>query len=412
MTIRRSGRAALAALLIAVGGGCGGPTPSQPPASPSATPSAADTPLRTSAPSPEPTATASDRGTLAATLDVEALGSEVTDDLLEFASTGSSIVYSSGSAEDAADGTAPDLWRYTPGTESEPEMIWHNPARDHSIVRVGGDLDTVAWVEMPVDGQRAWNLWLRPRDGEAILLDSHPGDEAVSSLVPSFSVYEPSIAWTAFDRGPRGPVSRMLSATAPDWTPRVVMEVDAGDAELWLPSLYGNTVVYTEVRYAPDRLSDERHVYLADILDAGMEPRRLDASGLATMPQMADDTVLWKEADRGFNMFNWGRMFRYDIASGTVSALDTWPQEYVNYPSAGTRFVAWWGSDSTALGVYDLVRERARLIERHDPRGEINALRPHVRGDLMVWLHADETGDSRIRELRWAFLPNVREVDR
>jgi hypothetical protein len=335
----------------------------------------------------------------------------VTGDLLEFASTGTSIVYAAG-APDAAAGSAPDLWRLTPGPDAVPVLAWHNPARDHSIVRIDGDLDTVAFVEMPVDGERAWALWVLPPDGEAVILDSHPGDEAVSSLVPSFSIYEPAIVWTAFDRGPAGPVSQMLTASAPDWTPRVVAEIPASEGGLWLPSLYGNTVVYTEVRYTPDRRSDERSVHLGTIDPSAEPPRRLDTSGLATMPQIVDDVVVWKEADRGFNMFNWGRMFRYELATGEVALLDTWPQDYVNYPSAGGRFVAWWGSNSTALGVYDLVLDRARLIERHAPDGQVSAVRPHLRGDLLVWLHADDTPPGRIRQLRYAFLPGVRGLDR
>ena len=54
----------------------------------------------------------------------------------------------------------------------------------------------------------------------------------------------------------------------------------------------------------------------------------------------------------------------YDEASGEVRSLPTRPQEFVNYPSAGTRFVAAWGVDSTALGVYDLDLDTTRLIDR------------------------------------------------
>ena len=409
MRRRDSGRAALAALLIAWTG-CAGPTPTE---RSSLHPLEPTDPVQAShtgrSPAPSPVATSP--GGLADEIEVGVLGSEATGDLLEFASTGASIVYSAGGA-DAAAGAAPDLWRLTPGPDAVPELAWRNPDRDHSIVRIDGDLDTVAFVEMPVDGERAWNLWVLPPDGEAVILDSHPGDETVSSLVPSFSIYEPAIVWTAFDRGPSGAVSQMLAASAPDWTPRVVAEIPSAEGELWLPSLYGDTVVYTEVRYADDRRSDERSVLLGSIGLAGEPPRRLDTSGLATMPQIVDDVVVWKEADRGFNMFNWGRMFRYELATGEVSTLDTWPQDHVNYPSAGSRFVAWWGSNSTTLGVYDLVLDRARLIERHAPDGRVSAVRPHLRGDLLVWMHADDTLPGRVRELRYAFLPGVRDLDR
>lgn len=414
MTSHRLGGTAAAALLAAGVAACAAPVPSSLfPAAPTATAStrlsrgAEPSTPPPSSPAPRPP----DSGSLAAELEVMSLGIEATEGLLEFASTGSAIVYSSGIAGDAAAGAAPDLWRLTPGPEARPELIWRNPARDRSIVRVGGDLDTVAFVDMPIDGTRAWNLWVLPRDGEAVLLDTHPGDEAVPSLVPSFSVYEPSIAWTSFDRGSAGPVSQMLAASAPDWRPRLVTERPAAEAELWLPSLYGDTLVYAEVRYAADRASDERRVYLASINDSRAEPRRLDSSGLATMPQIADDVVVWKEADPGFNMFNWGRMYVCDLETGRVTPLAIRPQEYVNYPSAGSRFVAWWGSDAFSFGVYDLVLGRPRLIVRYPTESEGNVLRPHVRGDLLAWIFTDELRPGGAAELRWAWLPGVRDLD-
>jgi hypothetical protein len=176
---------------------------------------------------------------------------------------------------------------------------------------------------------------------------------------------------------------------------------------LWLPSLYGRRMVYTEVRYAEDRSTDERSVHLLDLGDPDAVPERLDASGMATMPLITGQTVAWKETDPGFNMFNWGRMVRYDLATGERHTLSTWPQEYVNYPSIGSRFVAWWGADAFTFSVYDLVRQRARLVERHSSDSETNVLRPHVSSDLMVWMQATlERGDVR-RELRWAWLPGA-----
>ena len=80
------------------------------------------------------------------------------------------------------------------------------------------------------------------------------------------------------------------------------------------------------------------------------------------MPLLVGDGVYWKEADPGFNMFNWGHMFRYEFATGEVSPVSVWPQEYVNYPSAGARFLAWRGADAFKFGVYDMIRGQARLI--------------------------------------------------
>jgi hypothetical protein len=328
--------------------------------------------------------------------------------VLEFVSDGEAILFSSARAEDVGPDGAPDLWRVLP-PRLEPELLWRNPERNHSIVKIAGDLGLVAFVEMPVSGERAWNLWLLPRGArEAVLLDEHPGDEEVSSLVPSLAVHENTVAWTAFDRGPDGAVSQLLVASAPDWQPRTLHELPAVEAEFWLPSLRGSTLAYAEVHYGPDRSTDERHVYLTST-DPDAEPVRLDASGRATMPVVVDDAVLWKEADPGFSMFNWGRMFRYDLSTHTAERLSTAPQGYVNYPSAGGRFVAWWGADSFRLNVYDLVRDEPRLVAVNSTASQESEFRPHLAGDLLVWRHVDVLDADDPGELRYAFLPPVRE---
>ena len=403
--------AVLAVTLL--GTACAVPSP-HPVVTPSSQPAATksvDTIRRAPAsPSAQP-----DRDGLASELDIGFVDEASAGAIGEFASTGTAIVYSSNLADDADPDATPDLWRVVPDSvDPGPHLVWRNPNRDHVLTRISGDLDTIAFVDMPITGEAAWDLWLLPHAEEPVLLDSHPGDLEVSALVPSIAVYEPAIAWTAFDIGPSGPVSQLLTASAPDWTPRVLQERLAAHAELWLPSLYGNTVVYTEVVYAPDRQSDERHVYLADISDPTVEPRRLDTSGLATMPQIEGSVVVWKEADRGFNMFNWGRLMRFDLRTDTVGPMRLGMHEYVNYPSLGSRFVAWWGSDTSDFSLYDLGRGVARSIERHPPDGTAAVLRAHVAGDLVAWLSVDgEPGrGSASWQLRFATLPNIRELDR
>ncbi len=294
-------------------------------------------------------------------MEVFRLGPELTDTILEFASDGESIIFSSGLAEDVGPTAAPDLWRIRAGFDEPPELLWRNPQRDHSIVKLAGDLGMIAFVDMPLDGSRAWDLWLIPRhEEEAILLDTHPGDESVPSLVPSLSVQETTIVWTAFDHRPDGPVSQLLWAREPDWEPMLLLERPAAEAELWLPSLYGGRVAYCEVVYANDRTSDTRTVYLLDLGVPDAEPKQMSHSDLATMPILVGETVLWKEADPGFNMFNWGKLWRTEIGGPGPMRLDTEPIEEVNYPSAGSRFVAWRSSDAFTFGVYDLLEDRPR----------------------------------------------------
>jgi hypothetical protein len=345
------------------------------------------------------------RGFLAE-LDVHAIPREVSGTALEFVSDGSAVLYSSSRAPDAGPDGAPDLWRFEPGAD-EPTLVWRNPERNHAIVKIAGDLGMAAFVDMPLTGERAWNLWLVPEPGaEAILLDRHPGDADVPSLVPSIAIYQPIVTWTAFDTGPNGAVSQLLVATGPEWQPRVIDERPASEAELWLPSLSGSTLAYTEVVYAADHRTDERHVLLRSLAEPAAPTRRLDTSGRATMPLVLGDAVYWKEADPGFNMFDWGRMYRYDLLSGDVEPLSIAPQERVNYPSIGSRFIAWWGRDAFSFAIYDTELRRVRRIATYSAGSQDNVLRPHVSGDLLVWLFVDAgTTRAMSSELRWTYLP-------
>lgn len=367
---------------------------------PSATPAAAS--AMPPAPSREPI------GELGREIEIGSLDPAWTAATLEVASDGEAVIFSSGVADGPGAEGAPDLWRYRPGADA-PELLWRNPRRDRALARIGGEFGTWAFADTGIHGEREWDLWLLPDAGaEPILLDTHPGDEAVSSLVPSFAVHQGQIAWTAFDRGPNGPVSQLLYASAPAWEPVLIEERDASRAELWLPSLRDTEVAYCEVIYSEDRSSDERHVYVTNVRTPEVPPRRLDSSGRATMPLlMLNGGVVWKEAEPGFSMFNWGHLFRFDEALGEVRSLPIRPQEFVNYPSAGTRFVAAWGVDSTALGVYDRDLETARLIDRYPSDGDEHMLRPHISGDLLVWTHAivDGLGDGPPPQVRYAFLP-------
>jgi hypothetical protein len=342
-------------------------------------------------------------------LDIGVLGREHTDDLLDAVSDGRSVLFSSGVLDDvASSGGAPDLWRLEPF--GEPELVWKNPARDHTLARIGGEVGTYAFVDMPTTGEREWTLYLIPRHGEdPIVLDQHPGDEDVPSLVPSFHVFERRIVWTSFDRGPVGPVSQLLTAAEPTWEPVLLLEHPADEVEIWLPSQNGSDVAYTEVRYAPGRLSDERSVWLMPNADPSAT-RRLDTSGLATMPVVIPGAVLWKEADQGFNMFNWGRMYHYDLETAEVTEVDLGPQPYVNYPSAGQRFAAWWGNDSFAFAVYDHVVGESRLIERSRIGSDTGVLRPHLTGDLLVWERVVGSGSDVWSEIRYARLPDAADL--
>ena len=410
------GRRAIASMaaICALGmAACGAAIPTATPrASPGETssPSAATSPDPTrTASSDAPSALAYPDDDLRSQIDIVTVDPAVTDPLLAFVSDGQAIIFSSGRGRDTDADLAPDLWRYHPRAP-DPELLWRNPERDRSIVKIAGDLGMIAFADMPLTaGKDGWKLWLLPRnETEVIQLDAHPGDDDVSAFVPSFAVYGETIVWTAFKAGRNGPVSQLLMASGPEWEPVVLHELSAMEAEIWLPSLLGSTLAYAEVHYSADRSTDERHVYLTEAIP-GVARLRLDTSGLATMPVVVEGAVVWKEADEGFSMFNWGRMYRYDIRTQRVARLLTRHQTYVNYPSGGSRFVAYWPADSFRLSIYDLVRDEARLVATNSVASQESEHDVHLAGDLLVWRHLTAFGGDVRSELRYAFLPGVRD---
>lgn len=370
----------------------------------SSVPSGAPDVTSSPAPSPRPSTSADQSlestpggklGSIASLMTIKAADATFSSRVLEFASTGSAIIASAGTGDDAA----PDLYSILPST-GEPSLLWENPERQRSIVKLAGDGDTIAFVDMPVSGDIDWTLRLIPDVGEeAIVLDEYAGDGDASSMVPSFSVYWPYVAWTAFDAGLDGPVSQLVVAKSPDWEPRVIAERSAAKAELWFPHVYGASLLYTELTYAEDRESDERTVWLTDV--HGTDPERLDATGFATMPVMNQYGVAWKEGEPGFHMLNWGAVTAYDADGGTALPVTG---SSANFPSAGERYMTWWSVDSSRLEVWDARRAMTRDIVTYEG-GAPQIQRPHVEGGLLAWLFVDESVEPSLREIRYAFLP-------
>lgn len=327
-------------------------------------------------------------------LHIGRVASSFTTRVLEFASTGSAIIASAGDGG----GSAPDLYSILPRT-GEPTLLWRNPAREHSIVKIAGDVDTVAFVDMPVDGSIDWTLFVIPDEGEEpLVLDQYAGDPAVPSFVPAVSVSWPFVAWTAFDSGPDGPVSQLLVAEAPDWTPQVVIERPAAEAELWFPHVYGTALLYTELVYADDGLTDERSVWRTDVV--GTRHERLDTTGRAVMPVMNQYGLAWKESEPGMNMLSWGMVEAYDEANGTSLPVT---DNSSNFPSAGERFMTWWSVDTSRLELWDAQGHRTVEITRYDGDDQ-RIRRPHVMGSLLAWRYVDESAEPTFSEIRYAFL--------
>lgn len=390
-----SGRSpwAVAALLVAMAG-CNSATP--PPSSWAAEGSGTTAPAsRSEIPSTQP----SDNRTLS--LDWESVDQSFTTPLLDVRSDGGRIAWSSGAADGPGAAFAPDLYVYVPGG-SGPEPVFINPHRDSNLMPIDVAGDFLAFVEtnesvLP-DG---WRLWLlRVHQAPVLLDESEPG---TSTLLPSLDLQPGRIVWTAFHIGPNDvEESGLWIAEAPVWEPRPLITMDARDRELWLPSLDGDALAYVTVDYSADRTSDERHVELLDLGSPAEPPRRLDSSGVATMPQVRGDRVVWKETTRADNMFNWGQLVVYTLSTGELEHITLGNQPRSNYPSLGDRYIAAWGWDPTIVTMYDLAVGASVEVARYDPTGGEGIRRPFVAGDLLTFLY-HATADADL-ELRWAWL--------
>jgi len=409
--------AALTALLVGGVVACTAATPapsvtivsttSPSPAVSSASPSPSPSPSSSASAAPSPSERAVRPSPNRLELEVGQIDPKWVWPMLDFASDSYAVIWSSGVLDGPVGDGAPDLWRYIPG-QPEPELLWRNPERDRQLAKVAGDTDVWAFSEISSLGERWWNLWLLTEPGgDPLLLDSHPGDEDIPSIVPSFDVDAGRVAWTSFDRAAGGTaVTQLWMAEAPEWESRLLAEADAAQRAFWLPSLYAGRVAYVDVALGADPAEDVRHVMLLDSETPGAVAAQLDTSGNATMPILNDDGVTWKEPDAGFAMFNWGRLFRYSFETQEISTVRVGPQEYVNYPSGGGRFVAMWGADSSKFAVHDLERGASRTIARYD-NGIDSVTRPNLAGDLLVWLHAqnDGMGQGPPAPLEYAWLP-------
>lgn len=406
--VRRRRAAVLSAMLVGGVAACTAATPSPTPdqSGPSVIASSSPSLAPSQEPSPRERTVRPSANSLE--LEVGQLDPTWVWPMLDFASDSYAVIYSSGVLDGPVGDGAPDLWRYIPGAP-EPELLWRNPERDRQLAKLAGDTDVWAFTEISSRGEPWWNLWLLTEPGgEPILLDSHAGDDDVPSLVPSFDVDAGRVAWTSFDddAAGTGAVTQLWVAEAPAWEPRLLRKDDASQRAFWLPSLQSNQLAYVDVTLAAETAEDIRHVMLLDLTAPQSEPRQLDTSGNATMPILTDGGVIWKEPDAGFAMFNWGRLFRYSFETEEISTVRIGPQEYVNYPSGGGRFVAMWGADSFTFAIHDLERGASRTIVTYD-NGVDSIMRPHLAGDLLVWLHAqtDGLGNGPPSPLEYAWLP-------
>lgn len=392
----------LAALTAMVVGGvtaCSAVTPSGPTLAPVTPVAATASPPPIASQVPSPTASAVVLGELGRRLDIRSVSDDFASRVLEFVANGSSIIASA--AEGDGDAAAPDLYAIVYET-GEAQLVWRNPERDHSIVKLAADGNLIAFVDMATTGEAQWTLRVIPDPAaEPVILDQLTAEPGVSTLVPSVTASSPYVVWTAFHAGPDGPVSQMFAAKAPRWEPVLLAERPAMDAELWFPSLLGSRLVYTELIYAADHLTDERTVWLTDV-GASDAPRQLSASGLATMPIINQYDIAWKEGDAGFHQLNWGSMERYVVETGRLEPM--WYEDSINFPSAGIRFMTWSSAWQDRIVAWDGRQGQVREILTTD--GDVHRVsRVHAGGTLLAWQYVDDSAAEPIVEIWYARLP-------
>lgn len=373
----------LLALLV----GCGAPTPS-----PTFQASATGTP---SASGPSSTAQPSSAALQSGTID-----QSVTTPALEYRSTGSLLIWSSGARAAKDADVAPDLFGSTPG--GSVTLLYDNPNRDSRLDFIGGGGTRIAFFETNsrVFGLGGWKLWYLSGPGtEPVEIDHGLGGQ-----LPFFAMSGHRLVWTAVHEQPER--SQLLLIDLTTMERRVLLSADPAQTQYWFPSIDGSRVVFGTVELTPDGLSDKRHIYLLD-LDAESAPRRLDTSTSASQPVIHGDDVVWKESDPSLNFLVAGSLVRYSLATGlaTPIVLPTVPGLGFTDPSIGNRFVSAWAESLSDVYLLDLRDNSAlKIIDLGPMTGDPTdaVARPDVAGDLLAYVFGPATGDL---ELRWVMLP-------
>lgn len=374
--------------LILVLAGCGAPAPSPTShGSPDTSPSA---------PGPTASAEASSPALQTGTID-----QSFTTPALEYRSTGSYLLWSSGARLSKTAEVAPDLFGSTPG--GSVSLLYDNPNRDSSLDFVGGEGTHIAFIETNerVFGLGGWKLWYLSGPGtQPTEIDHGPGGQ-----LPFFALSGNRLVWTAVHGQPGQ--SQLLMVDLATMEHRVLLAADPVHTQYWFPSIDGGHVVFGTVELSADGLSDQRHIYLLDA-DAPSPPTRLDSSSSASEPVIRDDNVVWKESDPSLNFLNAGTLVRYSLTTGltTPVALPTVSALGFTNPSMGNRFVAAWPDSLSDIYLLDLRDNAAlKIIDLGPVTTDLTdtVARPHVAGDLLAYVFGPAVGDL---ELRWVMLPH------
>ena len=318
---------------------------------------------------------------------------------LEFRSTGTKLIWSSGARGDPSADVAPDLFAARPGEPAS--LLYDNPNRDSRLEYIDGVGDQVAFMERNdgAFGSGVWKLWYLAGNHDApMLIDSGGGEQ-----LPFFGISERYLVWTVMTGRPL--VSELRSIDLRTMARRVVASDEATQTQYWFPDLDGRRLVYGTVERSPDLATDERHVFFVD-LDGDGTPRRLDQSTSASEPAIHGDTVVWKESDPELNFLVAGSLVRYSLVTSQRETLRLPAPEGTGFtdPSIGSRFVAAWPETDRMLYVADLQSGLYPAIldlgpAATDPHDAVG--RADIAGDLLAYIFSPAGGDL---ELRWVQL--------
>ena len=376
------GPIALAAVILL--GGCSAPLPS-------ATPSSSEvTGSPTTAASPSSPAAIESPWQRSGTID-----KQFTTPALEYRSTGTYLVWSSGVRADPEANVAPDLFGSEPG--GPVSLLYDNPNRDSRLELVGGDEGRIVFVENNARafGLGRWKMWYLARPGAAAALIDEGGGK-----LPFFDLSAARLVWTVADD--ESGESQLWLLDLETMERRMLLSADSDLTQYWFPAIDGHLVVYGTLELTADGQTEERHVYLIDV-DDDVQPQRLDHSQSATQPDIRGNTVIWKESSLDESFLVGGQLVRYSLSTAEVKPLTLDPANprYI-FPSIGHRLVAAWSDNDRALYLADLATGQPLKVLDLGPTAD----NPHdnvgliadLAGDLLAFVYGPADGDL---ELRW-----------
>jgi len=355
-------------------------------------------------PSAAPSSSA-DSSPVPAGFDIDKIPQSQTTLLLDVATDGQEIVWSRG---DSTSGGAPDLYRYAPGAAAAT-LLYEDPDRKAQLSPLAVHNGHYAFVELwdraGSGGQGGWRLWyVDAADQKPRLIDTSETDPPTFRIVlPQISLTSDRLIWTAVhlvDGQPRFSLRSYLTNTGQTGS---LLESPADNTEYWFPDADDQErLVYSTVEYSSPGAPAMFRVYYADLTEAPLRPRRLDTGDDATRPVLSGDLVFWKRVTG--NVSAWGQLTRYSLETNSSAVISFTYQSKIQYLSAGDRFVAVWGWESTVLELYDLIADDTVVIDRVEPTSSTAFVRPIAAGDIVVFIVGDNNPASGIPlQLCWFY---------